>query len=493
MQSVRRAPARPASLALGCSSRRRLRGALRAAPRVRPRERRRRAIAPGRVRRRGERSVDRSGGTLSPRAPSPRRPGRASTRSTARTRRSPRRARDRARRSASSPGRSTRARETRSPRSSEPRRSSTPRSSSTIAPRRRRKLPIGKDDARHAQHARRRRPPQGGRGGGLLAPPRASPTPQSRKEGRRRLGLFRRFGGARRRRRLPRPSHHCKRGAPLLRSSSRRRGSPELAALELTGGAPTRSRRTRRAARLRRAVAAPRAAERDVDARAASSPRPGDILSAAENETKIFIHGGKLRDRSTPLASWLLVHVACPELQRRRERSRTTLKGPFASGRRRSSGDASPSENGLYINPALEGYAVWGEHCGCPLRRLGFGRPRGRVRAARVPRGHRVARECLQTRDDEDRLSAAGRKRRRRLARAAAARFERGDSDARGVGRAGDARRLAHVAVLGPGVLDGAARRLRLGRERSYSRRLRRPAREGRRGGGVERVARRRP
>ena len=272
----------------------------------------------------------------------------------------------------------------------------------------------------------------------------------------------------------PRPSHHSSLAARLLRSSSSDAvGPPELAALELIAGGPEAfAADPMRAARLRRAVAALRAAERDVDARArlVAETRAISLSAAAENETKKYTEEN-FAYGSTPLASFLLVHVACPELL---EATRALANDPqrniLASGRRRSSGDASSSENGLYINPSPpEGYAVWGSSSGWLVlyAALGLG-----VRAVgyellecHVDTARRVARECLQTRDDEDRLSAAGEKTTETPSRAAAAaRFERGDFLTL-EGSVGPETRVVWLTsqCWDRGVLDGAARRLRLG------------------------------
>ena len=273
----------------------------------------------------------------------------------------------------------------------------------------------------------------------------------------------------------PRPSHHSSLAARLLRSSSSDAvGPPELAALELIAGGPDAfAADPMRAARLRRAVAALRAAERDVDARArlVAETRAISLSAAAENETKKYSYTEEnFAYGSTPLASWLLVHVACPELL---EATRALANDPqrniLASGRRRSSGDASSSENG-FINPSpREGYAVWGSSSGWLVlyAALGLG-----VRAVgyellecHVDTARRVARECLQTRDDEDRLSAAGEKTTETPSRAAAAaRFERGDFLTL-EGSVGPETRVVWLTsqCWDRGVLDGAARRLRLG------------------------------
>ena len=354
-----------------------------------------------------------------------------------------------------------------------------------------------KDDARHAQHASAFAALlEEAEEDGLLAPlPRLPDAPAAEA-----VVVSDSDASA-----SPRPSHHSSLAARLLRSSSSDAvGPPELAALELIAGGPDAfAADPLRAARLRRAVAALRAAERDVDARArlVAETRAISLSAAAEKETKKYSYTEEnFAYGSTPLASWLLVHVACPELL---EATRALANDPqrtlLASGRRRSSGDASSSENG-FINPSPpERYAVWGSSSGWLVlyAALGLG-----VRAVgyellecHVDTARRVARECLGARDDEDRffLSGAGEKdeagggeNRDAFARGGGAVRARGLSEARGVGRAGDARRLAHVAVLGPGGAGRGGEEAEAGaRERSYSRRLRRPAREGRRGGGV--------
>ena len=336
-----------------------------------------------------------------------------------------------------------------------------------------------KDDARHAQHASAFAALlKEAEEDGLLAPlPRLPDAPVA--EGKAVVVSDSSDASAERPSEAeasPRPSHHSSLAARLLRSSSSDAvGPPELAALELIAGGPDAfAADPLRAARLRRAVAALRAAERDVDARArlVAETRAISLSAAAENETKKYSYTEEnFAYGSTPLASWLLVHVACPELL---EATRALANDPqrtlLASGRRRSSGDASSSENGLYINPSpREGYAVWGSSSGWLVlyAALGLG-----VRAVgyellecHVDTARRVARECLQTRDDEDRLSAAGEKTTETpLRAAAAARFERGDFLTL-EGSVGPETRVVWLTsqCWDRGVLDGAARRLRLG------------------------------
>ena len=147
-----------------------------------------------------------------------------------------------------------------------------------------------------------RRPPRGGRGGRPPPRSRASPTPQSRKErpsSSRTLLTLRRSARRRRRRRRVLLITRARGASPpilLLRTPwvprARRaradRGGPDAFAADPL-----------RAARLRRAVAALRAAERDVDARArlVAETRAISLSAAAENETKKYSYGGKLRVR----------------------------------------------------------------------------------------------------------------------------------------------------------------------------------------------------
>jgi len=335
-----------------------------------------------------------------------------------------------------------------------------------------------KDDARHAQHASAFAALlEEAEEDGLLAPlPRLPDAPVA--EGKAVVVVSDSDASAERPSEAeasPRPSHHSSLAARLLRSSSSDAvGPPELAALELIAGGPDAfAADPLRAARLRRAVAALRAAERDVDARArlVAETRAISLSAAAEKETKKYSYTEEnFAYGSTPLASWLLVHVACPELL---EATRALANDPqrtlLASGRRRSSGDASSSENG-FINPSPpERYAVWGSSSGWLVlyAALGLG-----VRAVgyellecHVDTARRVARECLQTRDDEDRLSAAGEKTTETPSRAAAAaRFERGDFLTL-EGSVGPETRVVWLTsqCWDRGVLDGAARRLRLG------------------------------
>lgn len=336
-----------------------------------------------------------------------------------------------------------------------------------------------KDDAQHAQHASAFAALlEEAEEDGLLAPlPRLPDAPVA--EGKAVVVVSDSDASAERPSEAeasPRPSHHSSLAARLLRSSSSDAvGPPELAALELIAGGPDAfAADPLRAARLRRAVAALRAAERDVDTRArlVAETRAISLSAAAEDETKKYSYTEEnFAYGSTPLASWLLVHVACPELL---EATRALANDPqrniLASGRRRSSGDASSSENG-FINPSpREGYAVWGSSSGWLVlyAALGLG-----VRAVgyellecHVDTARRVARECLQTRDDEDRLSAAGEKTTETPSRAAvaAARFERGDFLTL-EGSVGPETRVVWLTsqCWDRGVLDGAARRLRLG------------------------------
>ncbi len=338
-----------------------------------------------------------------------------------------------------------------------------------------------KDDARHAQHASAFAALlEEAEEDGLLAPlPRLPDAPVA--EGKAVVVVSDSDASAERPSEAeasPRPSHHSSLAARLLRStSSDAVGPPELAALELIAGGPDAfAADPLRAARLRRAVAALRAAERDVDARArlVAETRAISLSAAAEDETqqkKYSYTEENFAYGSTPLASWLLVHVACPELL---EATRALANDPqrniLASGRRRSSGDASLSENGLYLNPSpREGYAVWGSSSGWLVlyAALGLG-----VRAVgyellecHVDTARRVARDRLQTRDDEDRLSAAGENATETPSRAAAAaRFERGDFLTL-EGSVGPETRVVWLTsqCWDRGVLDGAARRLRLG------------------------------